>query len=153
MCPHVGWAQALSRDHSNTFLPDTNQIWALQNQDDNSALTTIDATTGAIAHYTYTSQTPGRGYDDVAFVGGKAYLSYTNPPGASNPGSPIIVQATLGNGTISVSSRWFVHANLVQTLLGTANCLVGRMTGKASEGPVFVSLLSANATLGHRVRD
>ena len=98
------------------YNPSTNQIWALQNQDSNSALTTINATTGAIAHYSYTSQTPGRGYDDVAFVGGNAYLSYTNP---ANPSSdPIIVQATLGAGTITVSPVLAHNATGTNTATG-----------------------------------
>jgi hypothetical protein len=97
------------------YNPYTNQIWALQNQDSNSALTTIDATTGAIAHYSYASQTPGRGYDDVAFVGGKAYLSFTNPV---NPADPIIVQATLVGGLINVTPVLLHNATGTNTATG-----------------------------------
>jgi hypothetical protein len=101
--------------------PYTNQIWALQNQDSNSALTTIDATTGAMVHYSYTSQTPGRGYDDVAFVGGKAFLSYTNPTGGSDP---VIVQATLGAGTISVSPILAFNAIGINTATGKSGQII-----------------------------
>jgi hypothetical protein len=101
------------------YNPDTNQIWALQNQDDNSALTTINATTDAIAHYSYTISTPGRGYDDVQFVGGNAFLSYRNPPGTSAPNSPVIVQATLGAGTISVTPVLTWNAIGLNTATGT----------------------------------
>jgi hypothetical protein len=81
----------------------TNQLWALQNQDGNSALTLIDVSTGHMTPYSYTTTSTTRGYDDVQFVGGKAFLSVTNPPTPSDPNAPVIVQATLGNGTVSVS--------------------------------------------------
>jgi hypothetical protein len=101
----------------------TNQIWALQNQDGNSALTTINATTGAIAHYSYTSQVPGRGFDDVQFVNGNAFMSYTNPNSAADP---ILVKATLGNGTISVTP----------VLLGNA---IGLNTATGQMGPIVAT--------------
>jgi len=103
----------------------TNQIWALQNQDANSALTTIDATTGAIGQFNYTSLAPGRGLDDVAFVGGRAYLSFTNP---ANPADPVIVQATLGSGTISI--------NPAPVLLAGA---IGTNTATGQAGPIPAS--------------
>jgi hypothetical protein len=99
----------------------TNQLWVLQNQEDNSALMTINATSGAIAHFTYTTQTPGRGYDDVAFVGGNAYLSYTNPV---NPTDPVIVQATLGAGTVSVSPILLGNATGTNTATGGTDTIV-----------------------------
>jgi hypothetical protein len=98
------------------YNPATGQIWALQNQDSHSQLTTINATTGALAHYLYTSSIPGRGYDDATFVGGKAYLSYTN---VANPSrGPIIVQATLGNGTVSTSPVLLHNATGTNTATG-----------------------------------
>jgi hypothetical protein len=96
---------------------DTKRLWVLQNQDSNPALTIIDPTTSAATHYTYTSQTPGRGYDDVAFIAGKAYLSYTNPTGGSDP---VIVQATLNtaNHTVSVSTVLAFNASGLNTATG-----------------------------------
>ena len=56
-------------------------IWALQNQDGNSTLTLINPKTGIVpgSPFTYAVQSAIQGYDDVAFVGGKAFLSHTNP--------------------------------------------------------------------------
>jgi hypothetical protein len=125
--------------------PYTNQIWALQNQDDNSALTTINATTGAIAHYLYTTSTPGRGYDDVQFVGGQAFLSYTNPPGASAPNSPVIVQATLGAGTISVTPVLTWNTIGINTATGTTGQIIANDPDSLDLRPNGSLLLSSEA--------
>jgi hypothetical protein len=124
------------------YNPYTNQIWALQNQDSNSALTTIDATTGAIAHYSYTSQTAGRGYDDVAFVGGKAYLSYTNPV---NPTDPIIVQATLGAGTITVTPVLLYNATGTNTATGQTGQIIANDPDSLGLRPNGSLLLTSEA--------
>jgi hypothetical protein len=62
--------------------PTTGMVFAMQNQDGNSTLSLIDPKTGKISgplSYGVTSAT--RGYDDVAFLNGSVYLSYTNPTG------------------------------------------------------------------------
>ncbi len=74
--------------------PATGDVWALQNQDGNSTLTLIDPATQQVsAPLSYASPPygEGRGYDDVAFVGQKVFLSYTNP---ANPGDAVIQQLT-----------------------------------------------------------
>ena len=124
------------------YNPYTNQIWALQNQDSNSALTTIDATTGAIAHYSYTTQTAGRGYDDVAFVGGKAYLSYTNPV---NPTDPIIVQATLGAGIINVTPVLLYNATGTNTATGQTGPIIANDPDSLGLRPNGSLLLTSEA--------
>ncbi len=81
--------------------PATGDVWALQNQDGNSTLTLIDPSTKQVSAplsyasppYTYGADS-SRGYDDVAFIGPKVFLSYTNPV---NPGDAVIQQLT--NGT------------------------------------------------------
>ena len=78
----------------------------------------------AIAHYAYTPPTVGRGYDDVAFVGGKAYLSYTNPPTTPGLTNPVIVQGTLGNGTISVSPVLAFNATGTNTATGHSGKII-----------------------------
>jgi hypothetical protein len=79
------------------FNPVTGMVWALQNNDANAMLSLINPTTGVVAGplkyaappYAYGNNPPpppanppfnnGRGYDDVAFLNGNVYLSYTNP--------------------------------------------------------------------------
>ncbi len=123
----------------------TNQVWALQNQDSNSQLTTINAATGAATQYTYTSQTPGRGYDDVAFVGGKAYLSYTNPANPANPADSVIVQATLGNGTISVSPVLAGNATGTNTATGLTGTIIANDPDSLNLRPDGSLLLTSEA--------
>lgn len=56
-------------------------ILALQNQDGNSTLTLINPVSGIVpgSPYPYAVTSATRGYDDVAFLGGAMYLTYTNP--------------------------------------------------------------------------
>jgi hypothetical protein len=84
------------------FNPVTGMVWALQNNDANATLSIINPTTQTVSGplrygppYTYTMPGPlARGYDDVAFLGGKVYLSYTNPVSPTDP-----VLQILNNGT------------------------------------------------------
>jgi hypothetical protein len=73
------------------------KVWALQNNDGNSALTVIDPQTNAATSYTYGStytahdNSLGRGFDDVQFLNGGVYLSETNPATGTDP---VIVKLT-----------------------------------------------------------
>lgn len=74
--------------------PSTGLVWALQNNDGNSALTTINANTNATNSYTYGStytNSANRGFDDVVFSNGNTYLSETNP---ASPTDPILLRLT-----------------------------------------------------------
>ena len=80
--------------------PKTGTVFALQNQDGNSTLSLIDPTTGTVSSplsYGVTSAT--RGYDDVAFVNGSVYESYTNPVDGSS--DAVVQKLTNGNEPIS----------------------------------------------------
>ena len=90
--------------------PTTGIVWALQNQDGNAHITLINPTTQTVSAplnyappYVY-GATSGRGFDDVAFLGGKVYLSETNP---TAPTDPILVSLDQGNnptGLLSVTT-------------------------------------------------
>ncbi len=80
--------------------PTTGKLFALQHQDGNSFLYVIDPATQTVsdplsyaAPYVY-GDTSTRGFDDVAFSGGKVYLSYTNP---ANTGDSVIAQLDSGH--------------------------------------------------------
>ena len=94
------------------FNPTTGMVWALQNNDANATLSIINPTTHTVSGplkygppYVYTTPGPlARGYDDVAFLGGKIYLSYTNPV---NPTDPVLQSLNNGNnptGTLTTTS-------------------------------------------------
>jgi hypothetical protein len=77
------------------FDPVTHEIWALQNQDGNSTLTVINPEEHSVSlPMSYAVPSSTRGYDDVAFLNGKVFESYTNPVGN---GDPTLVQLTNGN--------------------------------------------------------
>jgi hypothetical protein len=58
--------------------PYTHVLWAMVNEDGNPALYSIDPHTLAVAKYSLA--TPhGGGYDDIAFLNGKAFVTASNP--------------------------------------------------------------------------
>ena len=87
------------------FNPVTGKVWALQNNDGNATLSIIDPTTHAVSGpLSYAVTSTARGYDDVAFLGGKVYLSYTNP---ANPTDPVLQILNNGNsptGTLTTTN-------------------------------------------------
>ena len=75
--------------------PATGKLWVLQNQDGNSTLTIVDPTNGqSTGPLSYAVPSATQGYDDVAFTGGKVYLSHTNP---AAPTDSVVVQLNNGN--------------------------------------------------------
>jgi arylsulfatase A-like enzyme len=96
--------------------PSTHKVWALQNEDANPNLVVIDFTpaTPTTVKYTLPSVNGGGGYDDIAFVGGKAYLTASNPTLISNTNIfPAVVQITLGttNGQPSAALTPILYGN------------------------------------------
>ena len=86
--------------------PYTRQIWAMQNEDANANLVTIDATTGQTTNYVFGKTLHGGGYDDIIFKDGQAFVSASNPTldaSGHNTGPAIVRALLLGNGTIEVS--------------------------------------------------
>lgn len=87
------------------FNPTTGLVWALQNNDGNATLSFINPTThtisGPLTYGSPYSYGPGggtgRGYDDVAFLGGQVFLSYTNPV---NPTDPVLQILNQGNNPV-----------------------------------------------------
>jgi hypothetical protein len=86
--------------------PSTGLVWVLSNEDANPHLTTIDPVAGTTKQYAMTSVNGGGGFDDIAFLGGKAFISASNPTlnGAGVNVFPAIVSATLDNATDSVDT-------------------------------------------------
>ena len=92
------------------FNPVTGMIWALQNNDGNSTLSLINPASNTVSPaLTYAGLTSGRGYDDVAFLNGKVYLSYTNPVNPGDPVLQILNQGNMPSGTLSTTSILTAH--------------------------------------------
>jgi len=76
--------------------PTSGLVWALQNNDGNSALTVINPVTNATTAYTYGNtytNVANRGFDDIVFTHGNIFLSETNPVTGTDA---IIVKLTTG---------------------------------------------------------
>jgi sugar lactone lactonase YvrE len=58
-------------------------LWILENQDGNSNLVLMDLQ-GNQTQYPYAVKSSTRGYDDVAFLNGAIFMSYTNPVNPSD---------------------------------------------------------------------
>ena len=93
------------------FNPVTGIVWALQNNDGNSTLSLINPGTGVVsAPLKYASPpfvygaSSSRGYDDVAFLNGKVYLSYSNPVNPSDPVLQILNQGNTPSGTLTTTN-------------------------------------------------
>jgi hypothetical protein len=94
------------------FDPTTGMVWALQNNDGNSTLSLIDPTTKtvtgplkyAVPPYAYgPNGGSGRGYDDVAFLNGNVYMSYSNPANPSDPVVQMLNQGHTPSGTLTTT--------------------------------------------------
>lgn len=81
--------------------PKTKLLWALQNEDGNPALATINAKTLEQKQYSL-PPVNGGGYDDIVFRHGKVYMSASNP--ANNPNTdPAIVRVELSGSSATVT--------------------------------------------------
>jgi hypothetical protein len=87
------------------FNPVTGMVWALQNNDGNSELSLINPATHTVsAPLVYASPSSTSGYDDVAFLNGKVYLSYTNPAKPTDSVLQILNQGNSPSGTLTTTS-------------------------------------------------
>jgi hypothetical protein len=139
--------------------PVTGKVWALQNNDGNATLSIIDPTTHTVSGplsyasppYVYGSSS-SRGYDDVAFLGGKVYLSYTNPV---NPTDPVLQVLNNGNNptgtltttTILTAAQTGVSVPDIDSLKSTPNgelVLTSEGDGAGTGNPVATFTLIAN---------
>jgi hypothetical protein len=89
--------------------PYNGKIWALQNEDGNPNLVVINPFTRTQTNYTFGPVADGGGYDDIAFLHGKAYLTESNPQANPNT-APAVVQAILRGTTVEVRPVLFGDA-------------------------------------------
>jgi hypothetical protein len=82
--------------------PETNYLWAMQNEDKNPNLVIINPRNGTQKMYTFGPTPHGGGYDDIAFQGDDVFLSASNP--ANNPNNaPAIVKAQIRGSMVVVT--------------------------------------------------
>ncbi len=92
--------------------PATGLLWASSNEDGNPGLVTINTATNVVTSYQLPATPHGGGYDDMAFVDGKAFIAASAPNLDKNGVNtfPAIDQITLQNG----------QAQLTPVLMGNA---------------------------------
>jgi len=99
--------------------PSTGLVWALQNNDGNSALTVINPATSATTAYAYGSSytnSANRGFDDAVFRGGQVFLSETNPATGTDP-TVLRLTNTLASAPLQVAGT--LNSTLTGTNLAT----------------------------------
>ncbi len=107
--------------------PVTHLVWALQNEDGAPNLRIINPQTNAVTPFTFGPTLHGGGYDDIAFLNGKTFISASSPAFSGTVNNkPVIVQATLGAGTVSVAS--ILQGNTTATDLITGGTVTPNIT-------------------------
>jgi hypothetical protein len=105
--------------------------------------------------------TPGplaRGYDDVAFLGGKVYLSYTNPVSPTDPVLQILNNGNSPSGTLTTTSiltaaQTGISVPDIDSLKSTPNgelVLTSEGDGAGTGNPVGAFTLIANPGAGNQ---
>jgi hypothetical protein len=98
--------------------PKTHLLWALQNEDGNPSLETINVKTLEQKPYSFAPTQHGGGYDDIVFRRGKTYLSASNP--ASDPNTaPAIVRVELSGSSAIVTPVFAGNATATDILTET----------------------------------
>jgi hypothetical protein len=109
--------------------PQTQLLWAMQNEDGNPNLVIIDPVHQTQTTYTFGPTPHGGDYDDIAFRGSDVFLSCSNP--SNNPNNaPAIVRATISGSMVNVSP----------VLMGTATA-----TDIPTDTPVNLNLLDPDS--------
>jgi len=93
--------------------PATHLVWTTSNEDGNPTFGLIDPKADTVTPYTFPSPTPhGGGYDDLYFLGGKAFVAASNPQ--NNPNlAPAVDRITLNpDHTISLTPILMSTADL-----------------------------------------
>jgi hypothetical protein len=141
--------------------PSSGLVWALQNNDANSALTTINPITNVTNSFSYgnTYTNPAnRGFDDVVFRNGITYLSETNPTGSGDPivltvttppVSPLQVAGILNAGSITDpdSLKLMPNGDLVLTGEADQTLVFIHNPGAANQSVTFLPLLGVGTGL------
>jgi hypothetical protein len=134
--------------------PASGFVWALQNNDGNSALTVINPVSNATTAFTYGNtytNVANRGFDDVVFTHGNVFISETNPASGTDA---IVVKLTSGlNSPLQISpilNSTFTGTNLATGMPGSVTITDSdslkltttgllALTGEADQKITFIS--------------
>jgi hypothetical protein len=86
------------------FNPNTHLVWITVNEDAHGALYTWNPSTNELKRYAFSAATHGGGYDDLAFVNGKAFIVASNPTLTQGKNTkPAIVRVELAGNVAKVT--------------------------------------------------
>ncbi|MBV9389087.1 MAG: hypothetical protein JOZ78_21935 [Chroococcidiopsidaceae cyanobacterium CP_BM_ER_R8_30] len=115
--------------------PTTGQVFALQNQDGNPSLTTINPITGAEQTYALNSINGGGGYDDLAFQNGNIYVDAANPTfSGSVNNQPVLGTLSVSGGQATVTPVLSSDNGLTQLNTATGQTETFNLTDPDSLG-------------------
>jgi hypothetical protein len=99
--------------------PSTHLLWVTSCEDGNPRFVTINPFSGAVTPYTFPPAPHGGGYDDLAFVNGKAFIAASNPNTNSAGVNvfPAVDEMTLSNGNVVLTP--VLNSNATATDLTT----------------------------------
>ncbi len=107
--------------------PATGKLWAIQNEDGDANIVLISPGDGSMSKpYLFKAGAHGGGYDDVAFIGGDAYVSASNPStdnGAKNPGPSVVKAVLQSDQTVAVTPALAGTPTVVNVADGKASTL------------------------------
>ncbi|HEY1421054.1 MAG TPA: hypothetical protein VGG90_10140 [Candidatus Dormibacteraeota bacterium] len=107
--------------------PADHVIWTTSNEDGNAQFATINTKTDAVTSYTFPPAPHGGGYDDLYFLGGKAFVAASNPVNLDASGvntNDAVDQITLNpDHTITLTSVLKGNAAATNTNTGAATTL------------------------------
>lgn len=85
--------------------PITHLLWSMSNEDGSPALVTIDPQSGKVSRHALPATPHGGGFDDIAFVGGMAFIDASNPTlnAAGNNVFPALDKITLTAGSATLT--------------------------------------------------
>jgi hypothetical protein len=96
--------------------PATHLIWTTSNEDGNPTFALIDPKANTVTPYAFPTPTPhGGGYDDLYFVGGKAFVAASNPQNSPNT-APAVDEIALNKGQIILTPILFGNATALDTI-------------------------------------
>ena len=101
--------------------PDSNNLWALQNEDANPNLVIIDLETGQKKVYAFPPAPHGGGYDDILFKDDQVFMTASNPTlnGAGMNVFPALVSVTLSGTMVDTVPVLYGNATATDIPTGT----------------------------------
>ncbi|MDQ2858027.1 MAG: hypothetical protein M3R53_05160 [Candidatus Eremiobacteraeota bacterium] len=100
--------------------PYSGVLWAPVNNDANPALYTFETNLKGVKRYAFSAAPHGGGFDDLAFVDGKAFISASNPTlnGAGASTVPAVDSVTLSGTTAIITPVLAGNATAIDAITG-----------------------------------